>query len=262
MRFKIDHDLHIHTKLSFCSMKPEQTPENILKYGEKHGYKTLCLTDHMWDTARIPTDDDFYKNQTYEYICGSLPLPQSDKVKMLFGCETDLNKDMVLGVSSEVMDKLDFIIIPLNHFHMGGFTCRGGESSEELAKLVIDRFDGVLDMDLPFHKIGIAHFSDACIGARYWNALKMIPDSEYRRIFAKAADRGIGIELNMELSDLKGDYKDTILMPYFFAKDAGCKFYLGSDIHSQRKVPDLPEIFDIVVDTLDLKESDKFIIGK
>ena len=35
MRFKIDHDLHIHTKLSFCSGKPEQTTENIYKYGEE-----------------------------------------------------------------------------------------------------------------------------------------------------------------------------------------------------------------------------------
>ena len=262
MRFKIDHDLHIHTKLSFCSGKPEQTTENILKYGEEHGYTTLCITDHMWDTKRIPTDDDFYHHQDFEYICRSLPLPQSDKVKMLFGCETDLTKEMVLGIAPETMEKVDFIIIPLNHFHMGGFTCRGGDSSEELAKLVMERFEGVLEMDLPFHKMGIAHFSDGCVGERYWRALKMIPDSEYRRIFAKAAERGIGIELNMELSDLKGEYRDYLLHPYYFAKEEGCKFYLGSDIHSPRKVPDLPEIFDIVVDALDLKESDKFRIGE
>ena len=113
MRFEPDHDFHIHTKLSFCSNDPEQSTENILKYGEKNGFKTLCFTDHMWDTARIPTDHHFYKNQTYEYICGSLPLPESDKVKLFFGCETDLNSDMVLGVSPEVMDKLDFIIIAI-----------------------------------------------------------------------------------------------------------------------------------------------------
>ncbi len=27
MRFKIDHDLHIHTQLSACSDHPEQTPK-------------------------------------------------------------------------------------------------------------------------------------------------------------------------------------------------------------------------------------------
>lgn len=262
MRFKPDHDLHIHSQLSFCSQKPTQTPQYILEYGEERGFTTLCLTDHMWDTKRIPTEDDFYKDQCYEYICRSLPLPKSDKVRFLFGCETDLDHNMVLGIAKETMEKLDFIIIPLNHFHMGGFTCRGNESSEELAKLLIKRFDGVLDMDLPFRKIGIAHLSDGCIGMRYVNALKLIPDSEYRRIFARAAEKGVGIELNFELDDIEGENSDAVMTPYFFAKEAGCKFYNGSDIHSPRKVPFVMDIINKAIDILDLTEDDKFIIGE
>lgn len=262
MRFKIDHDLHIHSKLSFCSNNPEQTAENILKYAEERNFSTICFTDHMWDTARIPTKDDFYENQCFEYICQSLPLPQSDKVKFLFGCETDFNKDFVLGIAKETMEKVDFIIVPLNHFHMGGFTCRGGESSEELAELVIKRFDALLDMDLPFKKMGIAHFSDACVESRYYRALALISDSEYRRIFSRAAEKGIGIELNMEVEHMTGEYKDAILAPYFFAKEVGCKFYLGSDIHSPRRIGQVMDRFNMAVDLLGLTEDDKFIIGK
>ena len=257
MRFEPDHDFHIHTKLSFCSNDPEQSTENILKYGEKNGFKTLCFTDHMWDTARIPTDHHFYKNQTYEYICGSLPLPKSDKVKLFFGCETDLNSDMVLGVSAEVMDKLDFIIIAINHFHMDDFTCTGEETREELAKLFIKRFDAVLDMDLPFHKIGMAHLCGGEI-----TRSRAVPDSEYRRVFAKAADKGIGIEINLRLQSMTGEHRDAVMAPLFIAKEEGCKFYLGSDIHHPHNMPDVLDRFNTAIDILDLREEDKFIIGK
>jgi len=257
MRFKPDHDLHIHTQLSFCSNDPEQSTENILKYGERNGFSTLCITDHMWDTARIPTDDDFYENQTYEYVCRSLPLPQSDKVKMIFGCETDLDMNMVLGVSREVIDALDFVIIPINHFHMHGFTCRGGETAEELAKLFIERFDAVLDMDLPFHKVGMAHLCGGGISRS-----RAVPDSEYRRVFKKAADRGIGIEINLHMGAMTGEHKDAVMAPLFIAKEAGCKFYLGSDIHHPHNMPDVMDRFNTAIDILDLREEDKFIIGK
>ena len=41
MEYVIDHDLHIHSKLSLCSRDPEQTPENILKYGIENGYSSI-----------------------------------------------------------------------------------------------------------------------------------------------------------------------------------------------------------------------------
>lgn len=49
MKFKVDHDLHIHSHLSSCSRDPEQTPERILQYAKENGFKTVCLTDHYWD---------------------------------------------------------------------------------------------------------------------------------------------------------------------------------------------------------------------
>ena len=46
MKFQIDHDYHIHSYLSTCSSDPEESPEAILRYGEKNKMHTLCLTDH------------------------------------------------------------------------------------------------------------------------------------------------------------------------------------------------------------------------
>ena len=127
MRYIVDHDLHIHTQLSLCSGHPEQTKETILNYGIENGLTTLCLTDHMWD-SRVPGASGWYQQQPYERICQALPLPETDKVRYLFGCETDLDRYMTVGVSPEIMEKLDFIIIPTTHLHMHGFTLDGSEA--------------------------------------------------------------------------------------------------------------------------------------
>ncbi|MBO5258588.1 MAG: hypothetical protein J6C42_13890 [Clostridia bacterium] len=258
MRYIVDHDLHIHTQLSLCSGHPEQTKETILKYGIDNGLTTLCLTDHMWD-SRVPGASGWYQQQPYERICQALPLPETDKVRYLFGCETDLDRYMTVGVSPELMEKLDFIIIPTTHLHMHGFTLDGSEGVEERAKLWIDRFDGVLDMDLPFHKVGIAHLTCSLIYRdHYIEVLKSIPESEYRRLFAKAAEKGIGIELNFPSLNLNDETRDPTLLPYRIAKEEGCKFYFGSDAHTPEGLAGAKKNFENIVDLLGLEESDKY----
>lgn len=60
----VDHDLHIHSNLSSCAGPKgiTQTKENILKYAERNGFRTICVTDHYWDEAmpsRIGMKDNF-----------------------------------------------------------------------------------------------------------------------------------------------------------------------------------------------------------
>ncbi|MBQ7720286.1 MAG: PHP domain-containing protein, partial [Clostridia bacterium] len=147
MRYIADNDLHIHSQLSLCSGDPEQNPQAILEYGVQNGFKTICLTDHMWD-ARVPGASGWYQQQPYEHIAKALPLPQADGIRFLFGCETDLDRHLTVGVSPELMEQLDFIIIPTTHLHMGGFTLDGSEDAAQRAKLWAERFDAVLDMEL------------------------------------------------------------------------------------------------------------------
>ncbi len=258
MRYIVDHDLHIHSYLSICGNDPAQTPESILAYGEKNGLKTLCLTDHMWDAA-VPGAPEFYVLQSFEHTCEALPLPQSDQVRFLFGCETEQDKHMTVGITPAVMDKLDFIIIPTTHLHMTGFTLEGNEGVEERAKLWCDRFEAVLNMDLPFYKVGIAHLT--CPGIysyeRRAEVLNLIPDDEYHRLFAKAAQVGVGIELNFNTSLLDDTSREPVFKPYRIAKEEGCKFYFGSDAHHPKGLINAKANFESIVDYLGLEESDK-----
>lgn len=258
MRYLFDNDLHIHSQLSLCSGDPEQTPAAILRYALDNGLKTICLTDHYWD-ENVPGVSGWYARQDYAHIAQALPLPQAEGVRFLFGCETDLRADMTLGVSPAVYDKFDFIIIPTTHLHMDGFTCRGDEGAEERAKLWLSRFDGVLDMDLPFYKVGIAHLTcDLMYRDHYLETLALLSENDYAPVFRKAAARGVGIELNFSAASLTAENKDLILRPYRIAKAEGCKFYFGSDAHHPRGLAGEKQNAEAIIDLLDLKESDKF----
>ena len=64
MRYIVDNDLHIHSRLSLCSGDENQTPQAILDYAEKNGLKTICITDHFWDEA-IDGATVWYGKQNY-----------------------------------------------------------------------------------------------------------------------------------------------------------------------------------------------------
>lgn len=264
MKYTIDNDLHIHSKLSSCSDDPEQTTERILRYAEENGLKTICLTDHFWDES-VEGASEWYKPQNYKHIEAGKPLPQSENVRFLFGCETELNRFLTLGISKEKMDLLDFIIIPTTHFHMKGYTLWEEQTlnSQRRARAWVERLNAVLEMDLPFYKIGIAHLTCGLIAPtrrEYIEVLKLLPEEEMRRLFCKAAQLGVGIEINASDMNFADEEADAVLRPYRIAKECGCKFYLGSDAHHPADLDCAKAIFERAIDFLNLTEDDKFIV--
>lgn len=262
MRYVIDHDYHLHSHLSLCSGDPQQTGQAILEYAEKLGMTSLVLTDHYWD-ENVPGASGWYQQQDFAHISQALPLPQGEKTKFFFGCETDMDKFFTLGVSRPVMDKFDFIVVPTTHLHMTGFTIDPEDDPVERRKeLYIQRMDKLLDMDLPFEKIGIAHLTCSLMAPgddRHLPLIDSITDEEFSGLFSKAAKRGCGIELNGSDMDFRNDREaEQILRPYRIAKKEGCKFYLGSDAHTRKGLTRMEMVFAKAVDALELEESDKF----
>ncbi|MBR6579102.1 MAG: PHP domain-containing protein [Clostridia bacterium] len=262
MKYTFDHDFHIHSQISSCSRDPEQNNERILKYAEDEGLHTIVLADHFWDET-VPGASKWYAAQDYPHICQAKPLPQSDKVKFLFGCETEMDKNMTVGCSRERMEELAFIVIPTTHFHMEKFTIAEEHlaTPQTRAQVWVDKLDALLSMDLPFHKIGIAHLVCGLIWkgdrAKYLETLDSIAEADMHRIFAKAASLGVGIEINMSYPD---EERDTVLRPFRIAKEEGCKFYLGSDAHHPAGLDNARKKFERAIDDLELTEEDKFIL--
>ncbi|MBQ8431356.1 MAG: PHP domain-containing protein [Clostridia bacterium] len=265
MKFTFDHDLHIHSNLSRCSKDPEQTKENILQYALKNHLSTICITDHYWDSA-VPGASPWYETQNFEHISQIKPLPKVEGVRFLFGCECEMDRHMRLGLPPERFDDFDFIIIPTTHLHMAlALPEDDPKTPESRAKLWVERLDAFLHKDLPYHKMGVAHLN-CCLMLHkrpredYLHSLDLIPSEEMERLFARAAEVGVGIELNLSEMDCAKEEVDCIYRMFRIAKKAGCKFYFGSDAHFLTDFEEVQRITARTIDILDLQESDKFVI--
>ena len=265
MRYLLDHDCHIHSVLSNCSSDPEQTPERILKYAKENGLKKIVLTDHFWDES-VPGASKWYSDyHKFSDIKRSLPLPECEGVEFLFGCETDMDKNGVIGISEDRLDDFDFIIVATTHMHMKGFTLEESDycNAQRLAELWVERFDILLNSGLPLKKMGIAHPTCSCIAIKdnmHVEVIKLIPDEEMRRLFTRAAELGLGIEINSSELRFSDEDAQALMRPYRIAKECGCKFYHGSDAHNPREFGNI-KYFERAVELLGLTENDKFHIG-
>lgn len=266
MKFKIDHDYHLHSFLSSCSRDPEQTPERILSYARENGLSQICLTDHYWDSA-VPGASKWYEPQNFDHIKEAKPLPQAEGIEFMFGCECEMDQYTTLGLPPERYDDFDFIIIPTTHLHMG-FTIapEDRDSNKRRGELWAERLGALLDKDLPFHKVGVAHLACNLINKKsredYLEALSFVPDSVMRELFTRAASVGCGIELNKSDMSFADEEADAVLRPFRIAKECGCKFYIGSDAHHPASFASCRSVFMRAVDLLGLTEDDKFHIGR
>lgn len=261
MRFQFDHDYHIHSYISPCSSDPQQTPENILKYAQANGLKEIVLTDHFWDTNAEGDIHRIWHEVPYEALASACPLPQDAQIRFRFGCETDMDGDFHIGIHPCHYDDFDFIIVPTTHMHLW---FPSSISVRERADLYIRRFDRVLQSDLPFEKVGIAHLTCSLMANMYREAhmevMQLVSDKDLETLFLGAKEKKCGIEINFALDRYKEEEKEIILRPYRIAKECGCKFYLGSDAHSQANFTVMNERFTEIIRALELTEEDRYRI--
>lgn len=263
MRYVIDHDYHVHSKLSTCSRHPEQTSERILQYAKDFGLKKVVIANHYWDRA-VAGANSWYASQDFDWISQAKPLPQADGIELIFGCEGEMDVNFNLSIPKERFDEFGFIVIPTTHLNnVGlGISQEDAASPEGRARAWVNRLDAVLHMELPFHKVGIAHLACALIAPGkpddYVAALAAISDEDLVRLFTRAAEVGVGIELNSD------DFsRDLIEIPHVIrifktAKACGCKFYLASDAHTPDQLDIATQRFNRAIDLLALTEDDKF----
>ena len=264
MKYQIDHDLHIHSFLSKCAKNPDQTPQRILDGAKAAGIHTICLTNHFWD-EEVPGASAWYSEQNYPHICKDLPLPTAEGFSFHFGCETDLNQDLTLGLSEGKYDAFDFIIVPTTHFHMSAnLLPEDKDTVEKRVKAYINRMEALLAMPLPFRKVGLAHPACSLIHKDsregYLDTMAALPEDALRFLFAKAAKLGMGIELNFSDMNYTPEEESIVLRLFRIAKEEGCLFYLGSDIHTPNDYSRIKPVWERAVDALGLTEADKFTL--
>lgn len=264
-----DHDLHIHSYISPCASEPErsmQTVDRILQYAEENKLNTICVTDHFWDENVTPSPygPEYPDVFSFKQISSIRPLPQRKNIRFLFGCETELHADGRIAISEERIDEFDFIIVPTTHFHNGYvLTLEEEVDSKSRAKAWVKKFEILLNSNLPFHKVGVAHLTTTLIAPtleQLFEVFKLIPDAEMERLFKRSAELGLGIELNVDGMNYIGDEAELMFKPFVIAKECGCKFYCGSDAHRPFALDRTKGVLESGLKILNLSENDKFDI--
>ncbi len=258
---KIQHDIHVHTNLSSCSSDPEQTPENILKKAAELGIRTVGFADHLW-CRNIPGASDWYKPQDELHVLKIREQMPADchGVKTLVGCESEFT-GTACGIDRQHAALFDFVLIPCSHFHMLDFV-RPKEitSAEGLAKLLLEHWSAVLDLDVatgiahPFHVIG----GDAIMD----NICRHLRRSEQLRYcLDKSAAKQVSIEINASYFPQlfgraeAGFHDESIFVLLEQTRRSGCLFHFASDAHELKNFGSTLQMQDIA-DQLCLRDDD------
>jgi len=234
----VDHDLHVHTIFSDCCCDADSIPEHILPRAAEAGLRTIGFADHMWDSS-VPGASAWYRPQNFDHIrrVRRLMPPDTAGVRVLFGCETEYCGDGKVGISPEVAEELDFVLIPVSHFHMSGFVRpRAIDQPADVAALLVARFNEVMGLGLatgiahPFLPLGFKQATDEIVA--------LIPDGQLTDCFGRAAERRVSIEITTSFfpglngGEPPGFHDETFLRLLTLARGAGCLFHFASDTHT------------------------------
>lgn len=173
-----------------------------------------------------------------------------------------MDRHFTLSVEESHCRLFDFIVVSTTHFNRVGFTVSEESVSTPAARARtwVARLERVLEAELPFQKVGIAHLTCKLIAPtpeERAETLSLLPEGELLRLFTKAAMLGAAIELNSGAFGLPDWDSEVSLRPYRIAKACGCKFYCGSDAHHPWEARRAGGIFRKAVEALELTEGDK-----
>ncbi len=255
----IRHDLHLHTTLSRCG-KPGATPEAFVDLAKDYGLTTIGFSNHVWDTAVSPAINDFYEGQDVPHIL-SETLPNEKGIRILRGCEAELDKNGVLGLSEEAAKKLDFVLAVHSHSqHDAVIDDSVRRDVKKLATLLCDRFSLLVEHPLSAYITAIAHpFFPSGNRDDFDEVLFRIDDDRLENLFADANYKKIAIEINAAAFDsypVKAMHRSELFRIYETAKECGCKFVFGTDCHDPALYPERMERLRALSILLEITEDD------
>ena len=249
---RLDHDLHIHTYLSSCcGAKEEQRPGKILRLAEAMELKAVGFADHVWVNPAI-APSGWYRSQDASQIrrlredLETIPT----RLRVLVGCEAETVAPGRFGITPEFAATLDFVLLSCTHFHMTDFVAQpASDRPEDVARHMLAFFRAAATSGLA---TAIAHpFKPFGYLAQYEAAIAAIPDAEFLEVLGPAAERGVALEVTTSSLPPVGRPSEpgaptwsleTPARVLSLARQAGCRFTLGTDAHEpahQRQLPRL-----------------------
>ena len=257
--------MHVHSFASRCCQDARQTPENIVPLLAEHGYEKIGFVDHVWISKDVEPSY-FYHLQNGDRHIELLNFIRSCKweIEVLVGCEADMQAPGVFGITPDFKEKMDFVVMATDHFHMTNFVQQPEKKTPEcLGQHMLKFFisaaqSGIPDILVhPFFPYGYVDLYDKSIAS--------LSDTEILDAFGIAASNNIGIEINKCFLP-NPQYErffslETPLRILTLAKQAGCTFTIGSDAHNLGSFGVLDKL-QALAKSLDLTEDDIHPLAK
>ena len=129
--------------------------------------------------------------------------------------------------------------------------------------MLLDKLDLLLTYDLPWHKISLAHLTGPKLGggdpAFHCEVLRLVQGERLTALFKKAAQLGVGIELNTGTFRYGNEAEEAAVVAFYaHAKECGCTFCFGSDAHTADGFTYHRARGQAMADALGLEEKDIF----
>ncbi len=265
---EIDHDLHVHTYLSACCSDPDnQRPAKILARAEELGLKTIGFADHLWVNPDLEPSN-WYRPQDESQIARLRAdlAAVSTSTRVLVGCESETIAPGKFGITREMAEQLDFVLLPCNHLHMLDFveqpaSDRPRDVAEHLLRLFRSAVESGLATAIP-HPFTAPGFMD-----RFDALVASVSEAEFLDVCGLAAERGVALEITRGFvppapgPDRPSWSLETPLRFLRLARQAGCTFTFGSDAHCFADVGSVADI-RLIVDALDLTRDDVAAVAR
>ncbi|MBQ3080371.1 MAG: PHP domain-containing protein [Clostridia bacterium] len=262
---KTTQDLHVHTHLSICA-EPFATPEAYIEKALEIGLTSLGIADHLWDSA-VPLDDHpwkgFYGEQNYAHTALSreeFAKIDTKGIRILFGAEGEYDPvNHGIGLTEEVCQKLDFLLIPNSHTHMM-MPKDYYEPKQKHADFMLKAYFDIINCPLSGYITSIAHpfAAVACKPYPSGDLYPLISYNQYKEAFDAAKEKSIAFEINTSglLKYTKDEIKSLPRLDVFrIAKECGCKFTFGSDAHQPESLESI-RCADLLREILKLTDED------
>ncbi|HNT34304.1 MAG TPA: hypothetical protein PKH07_04825 [bacterium] len=257
---RIDCDLHIHSYLSACSNeKDTRTPGAIVSLAEEMGLRAMGFADHLWTNPNL-APSEWYRPQDESQISRIRNELEGicSKVRVLVGCEAETIAPGKFGITRAFADQLDFVLLACSHFHQKEFVEQpDGDSPQELGKHIMKFFRSAVSSGLA---TSIPHPLIPCGSLdKFDEAIASLSDAELQDAFGLAQSHRVALEITVGfIPNEKRPFSiETPIRFLSLAKQAGCKFTLGTDAHSFKQQKRLQELRPLV-EALQLTDEDEW----
>jgi HisJ family histidinol phosphate phosphatase len=238
-----DHDFHIHTVYSNDTSK-KATVEAYVTKAKELGLKKLGFAEHFWDDT-VPGAFPFYVPLTFAHVSQlreDIAQFRNQGVELFFGCEVEYDPvHRAPALSEAVAEQFDFVIVPNSHSHET-MPKEYYDQKHKHAEFILNAFWDILRSPVSRYVTGVAHpFSLVRSPYPCDDLIELVSDSRFADLFGCAAEKGVALEVNVgslmgglhqKGLTLETAEESQLIRMLRLGKQAGCKFFIGSDAHA------------------------------